>query len=92
MFEVIPGYTRRVKTAISIPDETFQRAERKAAELRMSRSQFITRAIRRYLTELEGDALTSRIDTALDIAWPRDVQVVYRQHGDERTPYGERAW
>jgi metal-responsive CopG/Arc/MetJ family transcriptional regulator len=74
-----------VKTAISIPDETFQRAEQQAAELRMSRSEFVTRAIRRYLVELEAEALTHRIDTALDIAWPQGVEVDFRQHG-------ERAW
>jgi hypothetical protein len=71
-----------VKTAISIPDETFQRAEHQAAELLMSRSEFITRAIRRYITDLEADALTRRIDTALDIAWPRGMEVDYRQHGE----------
>jgi metal-responsive CopG/Arc/MetJ family transcriptional regulator len=78
-----------VKTAISIPDETFQRAELQAAELRMSRSEFITRAIRRYLTELEAEALTRRIDSAIDIAWPRDVEVGYVQHGEHA---GEKPW
>jgi antitoxin MazE6 len=85
MFEVIPGYTAVVKTAISIPDETFDRAERHAAELRVSRSEFFTRAVRRYMADLEAQALTSRIDAVVDIVWPQGVRVDFAQHGD-------RAW
>jgi metal-responsive CopG/Arc/MetJ family transcriptional regulator len=95
-----------VKTAISIPDEIFERAERHAADLRMSRSEFITRAIRRYVAELEAEALTGRIDAALDIAWPHDVAVDFTQHGERRREqldeqradqghdeqHGRRAW
>ena len=46
---VIPGYTASVKTAISVPDETFEQATRQAAELGISRSEFFARAARRYL-------------------------------------------
>ena len=85
MVEVIPGYTSGVKTAISIPDETFARAEEHAAALGMSRSEFFTRAVRRYTEHLEAESLTGRINTAIDMAWPEGVTfdaVRYgRRHG-----------
>jgi hypothetical protein len=54
-----------VKTAISIPDETFNEAERYAAELGISRSEFFTTAARHYIQELDAESLTGRIDAAL---------------------------
>jgi antitoxin MazE6 len=65
---VIPGYTRRMKTAISIPDDTFNEAERHAAELGMSRSEFFTTAARHYIQELDAQSLTARINAALALA------------------------
>ncbi|MCX6459169.1 MAG: antitoxin [Actinobacteria bacterium] len=55
-----------MKTAISIPDDTFNAAERRAAELGISRSEFFTTAARRYLVELDYGSLTARIDDALE--------------------------
>ncbi len=39
---VIPGYTSCVKTAISVPDATYQRATQRAKDLGMSRSEFFS--------------------------------------------------
>lgn len=63
---VIPGYTRGVKTAISVPDETFERVSRRAAALGMSRSEFFARAAQRYLEQLDVESLTDQIDSALE--------------------------
>jgi hypothetical protein len=84
MFEVIPGYTPDVKTAISIPDETFARAEEHAAALGVSRSEFFTRAVRRYIDHLDAESLTGRIDVAIDAAWPEGVTF-------DAVAYGRRA-
>ena len=54
-----------MKTAISVPDETFQRVERRAAELGVSRSQFYATAAARYLEDLERTSLTAKINDAL---------------------------
>ena len=54
-----------MKTAISVPDETFDRAERRAAALGMSRSEFFTRAAQHYMEELDAHSLTTRIDAAV---------------------------
>lgn len=63
---VIPSYTGSVKTAISLPDETFDRVSRAAAQLGISRSEFFATAARRYLDQLDAQSLTSEIDGALD--------------------------
>lgn len=55
-----------MKTAISLPDETFERVELQAAKLGISRSEFFARAASRYLRELEGTELTEAINRALD--------------------------
>jgi predicted DNA-binding protein len=63
--EVIPGYTRSMKTAISVPDATFERVERRVAELGINRSQFFARAAERYLDELEQRSVTERLNAAI---------------------------
>lgn len=57
-----------MKTAISVPDETYQRATQKARDLGMSRSEFIAIATARYLDELDSESLTQEIDAAVDAA------------------------
>lgn len=54
-----------VKTAISMPDETFARATRLAAEQGISRSQLVTRAVQAYLDRRESESARSDIDQAL---------------------------
>ena len=56
-----------MKTAISLPDETFDRASRRAKELGMSRSEFFARAAVNYMDELDARSLTARMDAALDV-------------------------
>jgi metal-responsive CopG/Arc/MetJ family transcriptional regulator len=54
-----------VKTAISIPDDTFDLASQRARELGLSRSEFFARAARHYLDELDTQSITHQIDSAL---------------------------
>lgn len=63
---VIPGHTGVMKTAISLPDETYERASRRAVDLGLSRSEFFARAAQRYLDDLDAQSLTGQIDDALD--------------------------
>jgi len=65
---VIPGYTEGVKTAISLPDDTYEQATKRAAELGISRSEFFARAARSYLDELAAHSLTQQINEALQTA------------------------
>lgn len=61
-----------MKTAISVPDDTFDEATKRARELGMSRSEFFSRAARKYLDELSRESLTHQIDQALDLAGDDD--------------------
>lgn len=61
-----------MKTAISVPDETFKQAERQATALGMSRSEFYSRAAQRYLEHLEAESLTGRINAAMELIGPDD--------------------
>jgi predicted DNA-binding protein len=63
---VIPSYTLSMKTAISVPNETYERASQRAGDLGISRSEFFTRAAQRYLDELDAQSLTRQVDDALN--------------------------
>ncbi len=65
--EFIPSYTEHMKTAISIPDNTFESATKRAALLGISRSEFFTRAVKRYLDELDAESITSQINRVVDL-------------------------
>jgi Arc/MetJ family transcription regulator len=67
-----PVILKSMKTAISVPDETFDQATRQAAELGISRSEFFTRAARRYLDELASRSLTEQVNDALQAAGSDD--------------------
>lgn len=54
-----------MKTAISLPDETFQRVEHAARRLGVSRSEFFAQAAERWLDALDDDGTTEAIDRAL---------------------------
>lgn len=51
-----------MKTAISVPDDTYERVTTRAQRLGMSRSAFCSRAAARYLDELDAESVTRRID------------------------------
>lgn len=51
-----------MKTAISVPDEIFDAAERAARKLGISRSELYARAVRAYLDALRREDVTARLD------------------------------
>lgn len=65
------GYTPGMKTAISIPDDDFQRFERVAARNGMSRSEFYRRGAAKLADELEG---ASRLTAIADAVLAREGQ------------------
>jgi hypothetical protein len=86
---VIPGYTQDVKTAISVPDDTFEQASKQAAELGISRSEFFARAARRYLDELASRSLTQQVNDALRAAGEDDSAAVAAEAGRQRLASGD---
>lgn len=51
-----------MKTAISIPDDLFQQAEREARRLGLSRSELYARAVRAWLESNRDSAITEALD------------------------------
>lgn len=50
-----------------MPDDTFERANRRAKQLGISRSAFFATAAARYLAQLDRESLTARIDQSLKL-------------------------
>ena len=62
-----------MKTAISVPDDVFQSAERLARRERRSRSDVYSAAIREYVARHAPDEVTEAIDAVVgDIERPLD--------------------
>ena len=55
-----------MKTAVSIPDELFQEAERLASRLKTSRSQLYCRALKEFVARHNPALLTSRYDEVIE--------------------------
>ena len=59
------GYTPGMKTAVSIPNDVFEEAERLAHRLKRSRSDLYSRALREYLARHSPDRVTEAMNQAL---------------------------
>ncbi len=59
------GYTFLVKTAVSVPDEVFDEADRLASLQGVSRSELYTRALRSYLADHLPDEVTEQLDAVV---------------------------
>jgi metal-responsive CopG/Arc/MetJ family transcriptional regulator len=81
-----------MKTAISVPDETFDKVERRAAALGMNRSEFFTRAAQHYLEELDAQSLTARIDAAVALVGDEESAAAAVVAGRRLLAADEDAW
>ncbi|MBN1608131.1 MAG: hypothetical protein JW940_15975 [Polyangiaceae bacterium] len=62
-----------MKTAVSVPDEVFTRAERLAKRLKVSRSELYSRAVREYVARHAPDEVTETWDrTIRELGQPSD--------------------
>jgi hypothetical protein len=68
--ELVPtsgdGYTLGMKTAVSLPDQVFQAAERHAKRAHKSRSQLYAEALAEYLTRHSPDEVTEAMNRVLE--------------------------
>jgi metal-responsive CopG/Arc/MetJ family transcriptional regulator len=55
-----------MKTAVSIPDDVFEEAERLANGLQTSRSQLYSRALREFVSRHNPDRLTEAMNRVID--------------------------
>jgi metal-responsive CopG/Arc/MetJ family transcriptional regulator len=60
------GYTPGMKTAVSVPDELFEAAERQAQRAKKSRSQLYSEAIAEYLARHAPDEVTEAMNAVVD--------------------------
>ena len=56
------GYTPGMKTAVSIPDDVFEKAERLARRMKKSRSQLFSNALTEYVARHAPDYVTEAMD------------------------------
>ena len=55
-----------MKTAISLPKDVFEKAERLAKRARKSRSQLYCEALREYVSRHSPDEITEALDRAIE--------------------------
>ena len=69
------GYTFAMKTAISIPNPLFERSERIAKHLGISRSELYTRALTNFIRLYSREEITQRLNEiyAVEDSSPDDV-------------------
>lgn len=58
----VHGYTQGMKTAVSIPDEIFEKVERLARRVRRSRSEVFSAALKEYVARHAPDEVTEAMD------------------------------
>src|SRR4029077_3448729 len=56
------GYTPGMKTAVSIPDDVFEEAERLARRMKKSRSELFSRALTEYVARHAPDHVTDAMN------------------------------
>lgn len=59
-----------MKTAVSVPDDVFEQAERLAKRERRSRSEVYTAALREYVAKRSPDEVTASLDRVAAVVSP----------------------
>ena len=73
--QVASGITMGMKTAISVPDEVFEKAEATAKRLRISRSELYSRALQEFLDTHSPDRVTAAWDAVVSELGQPDTSV-----------------
>ena len=60
------GYTFGMKTAISLPEDIFKKADRLALRLRKSRSELYREAVAEYVARHDVDSITEAMNRVAD--------------------------
>ncbi len=75
------GYTKGMKTAVSLPDAVFRAADRQAKRSQKSRSQLYADALAEYLSRHAPDEVTDAMNRVVDqLDGPRDPFVLAAAH------------
>ena len=68
------SYTFLVKTAISLPDTLFSRAEETAKTMGIPRSQLYTKALEEYLERYQEEKITEKYDKVYSKLHENDLE------------------
>jgi len=68
-----------MKTAISIPDDVFEQADQAAKRLGLSRSEFVTRAVRAFLETRAAQNITNSHNEAFGDESPGGAEAFVRE-------------
>jgi metal-responsive CopG/Arc/MetJ family transcriptional regulator len=83
------SYTVGMKTAVSLPDELFRKAELTARRLRLSRSELYAKAITLFVNGQGTDGITERLN---DVYSRHTAKVNSRLHGAQLKSLEKDAW
>ena len=78
-----------MKTAVSLPDDLFRRADAAARRLRISRSKLYAIAIAEFLKQRDGSAITERLN---DVYSRHPAKVDSRLHRAQLKSLEKDAW
>ena len=65
-----------MKTAISIPDEIFKKAERLCRRLGISRSQLYSKAVQEYVNRRRPESITEAMNRVVEEVGPSEDEFV----------------
>jgi hypothetical protein len=88
------GITIGMKTAVSIPDPVFEKAEAAAKRLKMSRSELYAKAVDAWVDAHSPDAITESWDAALAELTPeeREADLELTRAGARQTMKRNQPW
>ena len=78
-----------MKTAISLPDALFEKAERLAANLGINRSQLFARALEAFIERCDNEATTDRLNQVYSIEKASVDEVIQEM---QIQTLGEEGW
>ena len=82
-----------MKTAISLPDELFAKAESTARRLGLARSQLFARAVEEFIREHDPQMVTDAIDNVIgDVDGGMDPVIVKMQSISIASEQSDETW
>ena len=86
---ITQGYTNSMKTAISLPDSLFEKAERLAANLGLNRSQLFARALEAFIERHDNEAVTDRLNQVYAVEQASVDEVIMEM---QTQTLGDEGW
>jgi len=86
---ITQGYTNSMKTAISLPDSLFEKAERLTANLGLNRSQLFARALEAFIERHDNEAVTDRLNQVYAVEQASVDEVIMEM---QTQTLGDEGW